>query len=369
MTSNGNIIINDNQVIRKPFKERINSYSIKDEKINFVINYHCISPVVKPYTIKLPNSISLKKEDVISIKINIPKQIYIENYVYSLENIIEDLYNDYNFCGQIKLKSNNKLYTISRCPFNNNELNVYDNNGWVTFKLTYKINEEKIDDLCEILYSIDFIPKKLVIVDNSFDTDKYDFKTELYLEIENGNYIEEKKDCKEVIVPFTDNLIKLKIIGPINFKCVHFEENDNFSIHFDESNKTLLIKGCLTFVKVDRLLINEIRDNNTNDKFYFYLLNENNNQLHSIYTNDLCKIKIDEGFYYTYKIDCNIIEDEITYGTIINKYDKEINNIIKAFTNADNDLLQVVHALTSGFNQLRADVDVHLPDDIDDICY
>lgn len=372
----GLVVINNDQIIRMPKNDKINSYSLDFGKMEFIINYHHISPIVKPYKIKLSNYINLKKDDIISIKINIPKQIYINNYSYSLDNFIENLYNDLNFSAQLKLQTTNKIYTISRCPFIDNQLKVYNNNDSISFKIGYKVGENceeniyKIDELCYIYYSINFNPIKLNIIYDYIDKEilNIEFKTELYLELENGNYID-KQEYKEVIIPFSDENIKLKIIGPYNFFSVLIEEDENFSIEFNKKNKILIIKICLSFVKVDQLLINVLRDSIYNNEFYFYLLNENDKQLHSIYMNDICKITLIPGMYYTNIIKCVKLEEPITYGTIINKYDDEINVIKKSFTNSDHILLQLIQAVTAGHNQLKEDVNIHLLQDYGDTNY
>ena len=376
----GLVVINNDQIIRMPKNDKINSYSLDSEKIEFVINYHSISPIVKPYKIILSNNINLKKDDIISIKINLPKQIYINNYSYLLDNFIENLYNDLNFSAQLKLESINKIYTISRCPFIDNQLKVYENGSWISFKISYKIGENceeninKINDLSYIYYTINFNPIKLNIIYDYFDKEKCNikFKTELYLELEDGNYMD-IQEYKEVIIPFSDENIKLKIIGPYNFFSVLIEEDENFSIEFNKKNKILIIKICLSFVKVDQLLINVLRDSIYNDEFYFYLLNENDKQLHSIYTNDICKITLTPGMYYTNIIKCVKLEEPITYGTIINKYNEEIDNInnkinstIKATTNADHILIQLIQIVTSKCDQIEQNFNIHISDNNDD---
>lgn len=374
MSNNGCILINNEQIILTPVKNKINSYCINSEKIKFIINNNYIVPLLKSYIIKLPNCINLKKNDKINIKINIPKQIYINNYIYSLDYIIEDLYNDCNFYAQLKLKSLNNIYTISRSQYNENELTVQENNGWINFNIKYKVGEnlynniKKIDNLSEIIYSLNFSPKKLIFLSKNNSNTGTIFNVELFLELENGEYIEdiEYKKCKEIIIPFENNndsnennLYKLKIIGPEIFKYLIIKEGNDINIDFIKINKTLIIQTNLSFFN-NNLFINVLRENFNNNNFYFYLLNKNEIEIETIFSIPSDELKIAENTYKTKNCSKNITKPN-NYGIIINNNN---NNIINQVNNLEINLNNNIEKIDNNLNNINNifnTLELHLP--------
>lgn len=150
---NGCLIINNNQNIAFPAAGKTNAYDINLEKPCFFINNHYITPLLKCYSVVLPNPVSLDVGDNLEIKIKIPKNIFGIKYGYSLENFVNDLASA-NFNSSLRLKSSDVCKDLNDTP------TATDYCGWIVVSMSYR-STEKICNLCEISYSICFDPIKV----------------------------------------------------------------------------------------------------------------------------------------------------------------------------------------------------------------
>ena len=75
----GTLIIDNDQNISLPGVNKTNSYDINLEKPCFFINNHFLSPLLRCYSVTLPNPVSLEFCDEIKISIKIPKNIFGKN--------------------------------------------------------------------------------------------------------------------------------------------------------------------------------------------------------------------------------------------------------------------------------------------------
>ena len=150
---NGCLIINNYQNIAFPAAGKTNAYDINFEKPCFFINNHYITPLLKCYSVVLPNPVSLDANDSLEIKIKIPKNIFGKKYGYSLEGFVNELSNA-NFNSSLRLKSSDGCKDIDIVP------SADDYCGWLILSMKYTATE-KICKLCSISYSLCFDPIKV----------------------------------------------------------------------------------------------------------------------------------------------------------------------------------------------------------------
>jgi len=160
---NGCLIINNDQNIALPAEGKTNAYDINFEKPCFFINNHYITPLLKCYSVVLPNPVTLEENDELKINIKIPKNIFGKKYGYSLEGFVSEL-NDMtvsDFKASLRLKSSDGCKDIN----SNDEgadLTATDYCGWLILSLSYQLQaDEKICNLCSISYSLCFNPIKV----------------------------------------------------------------------------------------------------------------------------------------------------------------------------------------------------------------
>jgi len=151
---NGCLIINNDQNIAFPAADKTNAYDINFEKPCFFINNHYITPLLKCYSVVLPNPVSLDVGDSLEIKIKIPKNIFGKKYGYSLEGFVSELASA-NFKSSLRLKSSDGCQDIGVSP------SAEDYCGWLILSMQYTALTDKICNLCEISYSVCFDPIKV----------------------------------------------------------------------------------------------------------------------------------------------------------------------------------------------------------------
>lgn len=159
---NGCLIIDNDQNISRPSNGKSSVYDINFEKPCFFVNNHYISPILKCYSVRLPNPVSLISNDKISVKIKIPTNIFGEKYGYSLEKLSNDI--STTIKGSIRLKSSNGCDN-HELAYNTEDkrITITDYCGWIIIDLSYTL-EKEICNLCEISYSFCFDPVKIKVL-------------------------------------------------------------------------------------------------------------------------------------------------------------------------------------------------------------
>jgi len=161
---NGCLVINNDQNITMPASGRVNSYDINFEKPCFFVNNHYLTPLLKCYSVTLPNPVSLESDDKLRVKIKVPKSVFGKKYGYDLQN----LYDEINTLKvSMRLKSSDGCYNVVSGDDNKQgflEVILTDHCGWLVFDIIYDVNQEKICNLCEISYSLCFDPVKIKLL-------------------------------------------------------------------------------------------------------------------------------------------------------------------------------------------------------------
>ncbi len=237
----GCLIINNDENIVLPPVGKTNAYDINLERPCFFVNNHYISPVKKCYSVKLTNSVSLEYCDKLRINIKIPKNIFGEQYGYSLEDVAKTLNNNSEFCASLRLKSSDGCIDINRVGNDSTQLEIEDFCGWINIIIHYQVgevdnNRQEICNLCEIAYSLCFEPIKLKTLYGSCNggDEVAEFRSETCLEIEN------------VAAQREATIGDQKITGPEEFLCLTVVDDATESASFDKFSKTLTISYNVT---------------------------------------------------------------------------------------------------------------------------
>lgn len=235
----GCLIINNDENIMLPSVGKVNAYEVDLDKPCFFVNNHNISPVQKCYSVKLSNPVSLEYCDKIRINIKIPKNIFGEQYGYSLEGLTAELQNNSNFMATLRLKSDDGCIDINRVANETDQLDIEDYCGWINITIHYQVGEvdstrQEICNLCEIAYSLCFEPFKLKTLYGGChggSDEVAEFKSETCLEIEN------------VAAQREATISDQTITGPEEFLCLTVvnDISGNESASFDKYSKTLTI--------------------------------------------------------------------------------------------------------------------------------
>lgn len=237
----GCLIINNDENVALPPVGKTNAYDINLDKPCFFVNNHYLSPVQKCYSVKLTNSVSLEYCDKLRINIKIPKNIFGEQYGYSLEDVAKILDNNDEFCATLRLKSSDGCIDINRLGNDPTQLEIEDFCGWINITIHYQVgevdsNRQEICNLCEIAYSLCFEPIKLKTLYGSCNggDEVAEFRSETCLEIEN---VAAQREA-----PIGDQTIT----GPEEFLCLKVVDDLNESASFDKFSKTLTISYDVT---------------------------------------------------------------------------------------------------------------------------
>jgi len=138
-----------------------------------------MTPLLKCYSVTLPNPVSFISGDIIRVSIKIPMNIFGQKYGYSLENL-DDSVNGKS--AGLRLKSSTGCLDV------NTELKIDQFCGWIIIKLEHVVDStEEICNLCEISYSICFDPVKLKVLYgqcNEHSEENVEFPIETCLELE-----------------------------------------------------------------------------------------------------------------------------------------------------------------------------------------
>jgi len=148
------IKINNN--ISIPSKGKINNYFLDIEKICFIIKNNYLYSIEKKYDIKIDNPFSIEKDNIIIIKIKIPKFFYSLDYSFELNNFIEKM------IGSINIKASNTNFNFLLST-DENTIIVKEYCGWINIDLKYIINTN-IYDIYDISYSLCFEPFKVKVI-------------------------------------------------------------------------------------------------------------------------------------------------------------------------------------------------------------
>jgi hypothetical protein len=161
---NGCLVINNDHNIVMPSPGKVNSYDINFEKPCFFVNNHYLTPLLKCYSVTLPNPVSLEEEDKLRVKIKVPKSVFGKKYGYDLQNLYNEI-NTLNLKVSMRLKSYDGCYNVSHESPEEGILGVdlSDHCGWLVFDIFYVI-PQKICNLCEISYSLCFDPVKIKLL-------------------------------------------------------------------------------------------------------------------------------------------------------------------------------------------------------------
>lgn len=241
----GCLIINNDENIMLPSVGKVNAYDVDLDKPCFFVNNHNISPVQKCYSVKLSNPVSLEYCDKIRINIKIPKNIFGEQYGYSLEGLAAELQNNSNFMATLRLKSDDGCIDINRVANETDQLDIEDYCGWINITIHYQVGEvdstrQEICNLCEIAYSLCFEPFKLKTLYGGChggSDEVAEFKSETCLEIENVA-AQREAVISDPISGGTD----ATITGPENFLCLTIIDSvSGESAVFDKYSKTLTV--------------------------------------------------------------------------------------------------------------------------------
>ena len=164
---NGCLVINNDQNITMPASGRVNSYDINFEKPCFFVNNHYLTPLLKCYSVTLPNPVSLESEDKLRVKIKVPKSVFGKKYGYDLQNLYDEI-NTLNLKVSMRLKSSDGYYNVvsgvDPTEQGSLDVNLSDHCGWLVFDIFYGVTQEKICNLCEISYSLCFDPVKIKLL-------------------------------------------------------------------------------------------------------------------------------------------------------------------------------------------------------------
>ena len=272
----GTLIIDNDQNISLPGVYKTNSYDINLETPCFFINNHFLSPLLRSYSVTLPNPVSLEFCDEIKISIKIPKNIFGEKYGYSLEGVVKELNNrsEEEFKASLRLKSSDGCLNIQRCLGHGVTINDYC--GWLVITISYKVGEsplnydrmnernngpEQICNLCELSYSICFDPikvKSLYGQCNGHNEETIEFPIETCLLLKN-NHARREYFISE----------QNKISGPENFLCLEIIEDSSIDevIVWDKFNKTLTINKYGSNTYSDEIKKINSRISNINEHF------------------------------------------------------------------------------------------------------
>lgn len=118
----------------------------------FVINNY-LKPIEKSYEINLSNPVSFGINDLFSIKLKIPKQIFGSDNWIELINLDKELE---NLRGGFQFKSSDGCLNVN----NDVNIDIQDICGWFVINISYRFQKE-ICNLCNISYSICFDPIKV----------------------------------------------------------------------------------------------------------------------------------------------------------------------------------------------------------------
>lgn len=139
-----------------PSKGNINNFTINNNKLCFIVRNNFIYPIEKNYNVKIENSFSLNKNNVIIIKLKIPKFFYSLDYSFELDNFIQ------NMMAGLNIKSSNGNFNFLLST-NDKTIVINDYCGWMNIDLKYFINTN-IYDICDISYSLCFDPFKVKVI-------------------------------------------------------------------------------------------------------------------------------------------------------------------------------------------------------------
>lgn len=142
-----------------PSKGNINNFTINNNKLCFIVRNNFIYPIEKNYNIKIENSFSLNKNNVIIIKLKIPKFFYSLDYSFELDNFIQ------NMMAGLNIKSSNGNFNFLLST-NDKTIVINDYCGWMNIDLKYFINTD-ICNIYNISYSICFDPFKVKVIKNN----------------------------------------------------------------------------------------------------------------------------------------------------------------------------------------------------------
>lgn len=147
------------EIIRPPVPGDQLAYEVKFDKPQFSIVNGYLSIVPRCYEYNLCNSVSLLEGDTVVIKITVPKQILGCKNGYEFPVGVPLV----NLVGSIKFEADNANFTVllSDASIAPNGIVVTDEIGWVTFTLTYVVQQD-LDNLCSLCYSIGFESIKLL---------------------------------------------------------------------------------------------------------------------------------------------------------------------------------------------------------------
>lgn len=148
------------EIIRSPIPGDTTSYNVSMDKPYFNIFNKYFSPVPGYYVFDLPNSISLFPDDIINIKIRLPRQML--KCKYGLQIPIGSMYFD-NLVSGFKINAENRIDTEVLTVVNDNGSYIVVNNqfpAWIEFDLIYQIDTE-YTNIHSITYSIGFDSFKL----------------------------------------------------------------------------------------------------------------------------------------------------------------------------------------------------------------
>ena len=149
---NGCLIINNDQNSAFPAAGKTNAYDVNLEKPCFFINNHYITPLLKCYSVTLPNPVSFESGDSLEIKIKIPKNVLGKKYGYSLESLANAV-----MTGGLRLKSSDGCLNLN---LEGSNITAEDFCGWIIVSIKHEA-VNAICNLCEISYSLCFDPVKV----------------------------------------------------------------------------------------------------------------------------------------------------------------------------------------------------------------
>lgn len=246
---NGCLIIDNDQNIALPAVNKINAYDIDFEKPCFFINNHFISPLLRCYSVTLPNPVSLEKCDKLRIRIKIPKNIFGQKYGYTLDDFTKELQNQGSkFIAGLRLKSSDGCLDIKRDSTDPKQLQIQDYCGWIIITIHYQVeNPEQICNLCEIAYSICFDPVKVKALYGQCDdhtAENVAFPIETCLELEN---VAARREVK------VSGGTGWTVQGPENFLCLVVDNDTSIVASFDKFTKTLTVPNGWTPTNVNNI--------------------------------------------------------------------------------------------------------------------
>lgn len=195
---NGCLIINNDQNISVPANGKTNAYDINFEKPCFFVNNHYLTPLLKCYSVTLPNPVTLEANDELTVQIKIPKNIFGKKYGYSLDDLAAqlDANDQLNFSAGLRLKSSDGCRDFNSSIDSDITISANDYCGWIILEIKYTVpslDSSMVCNLCEISYSLCFDPFKVKALYGKCDDheeENVEFPMETCLLLKNGEEIE-----------------------------------------------------------------------------------------------------------------------------------------------------------------------------------